>query len=39
LLGIDIDGLDPDRHALETNPDPDPAKYGDLTLSVSGNIG
>ncbi len=26
LLGIDIDELDPDRHALETNPDPDPAK-------------
>ncbi len=26
MLGIDIDGPDPDRHALETNPDLDPAK-------------
>jgi hypothetical protein len=26
VLGIDIDWLDPDRHALDTNPDPDPSK-------------
>ncbi len=24
VLGIDIDWLDPDRHALDTNPDLDP---------------
>jgi hypothetical protein len=26
VLGIDIDWLDPDRHALDANPDPNPAK-------------
>jgi hypothetical protein len=26
VRGIDIDWLDPDRHALDTNPDPDPSK-------------
>ena len=26
VLGIDIDWLDPDRHVLDTNPDPDPSK-------------
>ncbi len=26
VLGIDINWLDQDRHALDTNPDPDPSK-------------
>jgi hypothetical protein len=26
VLGIEIDWLEPDRHALDTNPDPDPSK-------------